>query len=318
MHANPLVSICMIAYNVEKFIEEALEGALNQKTDFPFELVIGEDCSKDRTRKICETYAKKYPGLVILLPSDINRGIAGNAVRTWQHCRGKYIAVCDGDDIWIDPYKLSNQVKFLEENPLFGAVYSDVKVISETGQAIDDKSQDAIRSRYADGRVFFQLLGGNFINNSTTVFRKELITDYEVDQDREYYTHDYLLWLYIALQSKIHFFNTQTTAYRRHIKGVTNSATKQRINRLKFQSFLPFLLFNFETKYPWSLTVKERSLIFQKILSVLFRNQASIKMQRKVFFLLPKYFPGIANLWIIFQGKMRNKLIFPKWMTPVR
>jgi len=107
----------MITYNHEPFIAQAIEGVLMQKTNFKYELVIGEDCSTDNTRKICEEYAHNYPDIIRLLPSEKNLGVFANGTRTMKACmNGKYIALCEGDDYWTDPYKLQKQVNFLEEN----------------------------------------------------------------------------------------------------------------------------------------------------------------------------------------------------------
>jgi glycosyltransferase involved in cell wall biosynthesis len=301
---NPLVSVCMIAYNVEPYIAEAIDGVLSQQTDFPVELVIGEDCSTDRTREIAQAYADKYPERIRLLPSDVNRGIAGNAFRTWQYCRGKYIAVCDSDDIWTDPFKLKHQVSFLENNPEYGAVYSDVEVISNEGTIMEDPVQDKSRERYAAGKVFFPLMKGNFINNSTAVFRRDLIADYEVDQDRNYYTHDYLLWLHVSMHSKIHFINTRTAKYRKHHGGVTNSGQRENYNREVFQRHLPGIIVKFDRCYPWELSKEERIFIFQKMISVLYRKNVPLRQKRQILQLMPKYFPGMPGIFKIFFGKV--------------
>jgi len=112
---SPLVSIICITYNHEPYIAEAIEGVLMQKCSFPIELVIGEDCSTDNTRKICEEYANKSE-LIKLLPTETNLGMMPNFIRTLQSCTGKYIAMCEGDDYWTDPLKLQKQVDFLEAN----------------------------------------------------------------------------------------------------------------------------------------------------------------------------------------------------------
>src|SRR5688500_16210646 len=98
MRSNqPLVSVCMITYNHEAYIAEAIEGVLMQQTDFPFELVIGDDCSTDRTRQICLEFETKFPGIVRVLPVTANVGMMPNLVRALLNCRGKYIALCEGD-----------------------------------------------------------------------------------------------------------------------------------------------------------------------------------------------------------------------------
>ena len=111
-----LVSVCMITYNHEEFICEAIEGVLMQKTNFPIELIIGEDCSTDNTRKIVLEYAEKHPDIICPLLPESNLGMMKNFIQTMEAARGKYIALCEGDDYWTDPYKLQKQVDFLEAN----------------------------------------------------------------------------------------------------------------------------------------------------------------------------------------------------------
>ena len=101
---------------IENFIKDAIEGILMQKTSFPIELIIGEDCSTDNTRKIVEDYEEKYPNLIFAQYSEKNLGMMNNFFNVLQAAVGKYIALCEGNDYWTDPLKLQKQVYFLEEN----------------------------------------------------------------------------------------------------------------------------------------------------------------------------------------------------------
>ncbi len=94
-----------------------MEGFLMQRTNFKYEVIIGEDCSTDNTRKIVQEYCDKYPEMVHLVYSDKNVGGHRNIVRVLDQAKGKYIAFCDGDDFWTSPDKLQKQVDFLENNP---------------------------------------------------------------------------------------------------------------------------------------------------------------------------------------------------------
>lgn len=125
---NPLVSVKMITYNHEPYIAQAIKGVLQQKTDFPFELVIGEDCSTDRTREIVFDYQKRYPHIVRVITSTKNVGTKGNSSRTNKACRGKYIAFCEGDDYWHHPDKLQKQVYYMESHPECGMVSADCDI----------------------------------------------------------------------------------------------------------------------------------------------------------------------------------------------
>jgi Glycosyltransferases involved in cell wall biogenesis len=118
---NPLVSICCITYNHEEFISKTIESFLSQKVNFPIEIIIHDDASKDKTAEIVKSYKKKYPNLIktILQKENVysNKGINPYPAFVYPMARGKYIALCEGDDHWTDPYKLQKQVDYLESHP---------------------------------------------------------------------------------------------------------------------------------------------------------------------------------------------------------
>ena len=122
--SEPVVSICCITYNHEKYIEETIDSFLMQETDFPFEIVIGEDCSTDNTRKIVEKYKEMYPNIIKLIVSENNVGMQANGQRTMEACIGEYMALCEGDDYWTDKNKLQIQKDFLESNPEYIICYT--------------------------------------------------------------------------------------------------------------------------------------------------------------------------------------------------
>jgi glycosyltransferase involved in cell wall biosynthesis len=114
---EPLVSVLVITYNHEAYIEETIQGILAQQCHFPIEIIIGEDKSPDRTLAICLDYQKKYSHLVRLVTWHENVGVNANFLRVWGRARGKYVAVCEGDDYWVDPAKLTKQVAIMEGSP---------------------------------------------------------------------------------------------------------------------------------------------------------------------------------------------------------
>ena len=107
-------SIICVTYNQAKYIRRAIGSFLTQKTDFPFEIILADDCSTDGTSAICAEYAAKYPDLVHYLPSEKNVGGVENERRAIEAAQGEYIAVCEGDDYWIDKQKLQKQVEFMD------------------------------------------------------------------------------------------------------------------------------------------------------------------------------------------------------------
>src|SRR4051794_40136404 len=106
---TPKVSVLLITYNHEKYLAQALEGALMQKADFAFEILVGEDCSKDGTRVIVEEYARRYPGIVRPFYPASNLGAVANFWSLYRMARGKYFTMLEGDDYWISPDKLRLQ-----------------------------------------------------------------------------------------------------------------------------------------------------------------------------------------------------------------
>lgn len=140
--ANPIVSVLMITYNHAQFLGEAIEGIAKQVTEFPIEIVIGEDCSPDDTRQVALSYQKKYPKLIRVLYSEKNIGVNKNVARVLAHCRGPYVAICEGDDYWIDVEKLQKQVHFLQENPTFVATYHRNILVDNMGKLINNEEEN--------------------------------------------------------------------------------------------------------------------------------------------------------------------------------
>lgn len=137
---QPLVSVRCITYNHENYIAQALDGFLMQKTNFPFEVIVHDDASPDRTADIVREYEKKYPAIIKAIYQTENQYSKrdGTIARILNEaCKGKYIAFCEGDDYWIDENKLQMQVDFLENNPEYSAYYGNIECIDGTGNPSD-------------------------------------------------------------------------------------------------------------------------------------------------------------------------------------
>ncbi|MDD5673384.1 MAG: glycosyltransferase, partial [Chitinivibrionales bacterium] len=119
------VSVCMITYNHAPYIAQAIESVLQQKTNYVFELVIGEDCSTDKTREIVLKYQEKYPDIIHVVMSESNVGVKKNWNRTLRACKGTYLAFCEGDDYWLRYDKLQKEVDYLETHPDCSMVFAD-------------------------------------------------------------------------------------------------------------------------------------------------------------------------------------------------
>ena len=217
------VSIFMLTYNQEQYIAQAIDSILMQKTNFNFQLVIGEDCSTDTTRNICETYADSHPEKVKLLPAlDKNIGLINNYIRTLKACDGKYIAICDGDDYWIDDLKLQKQVDFLESNPDCVIVGTNFKRLYSNGE-LEIIEKERTKASY----TFDDLIFENMITSVTVMFKNlqkneripEWITKFPYGDWPTY------LWT-IKNKGNIRFLSDVTAVYRTDI-GISAGIRKQ-------------------------------------------------------------------------------------------
>jgi glycosyltransferase involved in cell wall biosynthesis len=225
---NIMVSVSMITYNHEKFIAEAIEGVVMQKTDFPFELVIGEDCSTDNTRAICIEYQQKYPDIIKLRLPETNQGMMLNWINNINFGQGKYTALCDGDDYWTDPYKLQKQVDFMEANPDFAICSHKVHTLmcGHLDENIEMErdvltTEDLIRKDWG-------------LLTASIFFRK----DAHKTPDW-YYTvknGDFALQLIVSLSGKIKFLPEYMAVYRQHLGGM--SSTLKPLNQTAWMVYL--------------------------------------------------------------------------------
>jgi glycosyltransferase involved in cell wall biosynthesis len=127
------VSVMMTTYNHEPFIAQALDSALRQQVTFDYEIVIGEDCSLDRTRQIVIDYQHRYPDKIRSLLPESNTGIRANFLQTLKACQGEYVAWLDGDDYWTSPHKLQKLADLLDQHPSYSMCFHNVVRWYENG-----------------------------------------------------------------------------------------------------------------------------------------------------------------------------------------
>ena len=188
---SPLVSIVVITYNQEHCLGKTLDSLLAQQCGFDYEIVVSDDCSKDRTQDVISDYAGRH-ACVKPFVTPKNLGLVGNYVYAISKCRGSYIAMCDGDDLWNDTSKLQRQVDIMENDPSVGLVYTDVIVNSTvTGEQYVRWCPNPRKN------LFTQLLKGNFLTISTVCFRADLLQYVDLDSfvTNGYFMQDYPMWL---------------------------------------------------------------------------------------------------------------------------
>jgi glycosyltransferase involved in cell wall biosynthesis len=222
-----LVGVCMLVYNHEKFVEQAVNSILSQKTSFDFKLFIGEDFSNDKSREILIRLKNQEPEKIVLLLNDSNIGMIENFNRTIDAIKAKYIAFCDGDDFWNSNEKLQQQVNILEANNNIGLVFSNlsikeknrtVKIGLKTNPGLDTQPE--------------MLLVENAIATSTVMCRRILLNEAQrFLGNHNFAMGDYPLWLYVAQKLKLAYINQPLATYR----IVSGSATNQDFEKqLKF------------------------------------------------------------------------------------
>lgn len=229
---KPIVSVCTITYMHEKYIAETIEGVLMQEVNFPVEFIIADDCSPDETEKVVQYYIDNHPKghWIKYTKHKENKGMNPNFVWALNQCRGKYIAICEGDDYWTDSKKLQKQVEFLEENEEFGGVASNCIV------KYDDKADGVFGIRPSRVVKIKDMLQSRQFHTATFLYRNKIDLPYE-------FTHflagDTPLFLIVHQLAPIYYFNEITTVYRRGRHGLT--ATHNNLDIKVFKEYWKFL-----------------------------------------------------------------------------
>ncbi len=236
LESKPLVSVLMITYNHEPYIEQAIQSVLDQQTTFPFELVIGEDCSTDRTGEIVRAYAKQFPEVIRLITSSENVGGRENARRVRDAAVGKYFAWCEGDDWWKAPYKLQAQVDVMNRDSDVGLVYCDHdRHLPSTGitTVAYIKSLGLPVSATPDAEDI--LSGRAGILTCTVLARADLVRQMINSDPYLYSTQfrmaDTQLWAEIALASKVHFIAESMSVRNALLESASRSRDESKATR---------------------------------------------------------------------------------------
>lgn len=221
-----VVSIKCLIYNHEQYIRQCLDGIVMQKTNFCFEAIVHDDASTDSSAAIIREYAEKYPHIIKPIYETENQYSKrdGSLTRIMNAaCKGKYIAVCEGDDYWIDPLKLQKQVDILESDNGIMLVHTGFKTINEFGDNISWPKYQRFRKISKKEKGILSLWNKNHIMTLTTMFRKEVITSELLENSP--YRYDYASFFTAALMGKIKYLPCVTAAYRKTPTGAMQSRT---------------------------------------------------------------------------------------------
>lgn len=249
-----LVSIVCITYNHEPYLQQALESFLMQKCNFLFEIILAEDCSTDDTRKICEEYKTTYPDVINYIWSSSNVGALANERRAIQAVRGKYIAICEGDDYWTDPLKLQKQVDFMEAHAEVGVCYTDYNLQYDCDSNIIDSMFEK-QHKYRPTTYEEHLLKPGYLAPMTWLIRRELWQNL----DKKYADGSYVMMLEWLYDNQVAYLPMVTATYRTHKGSASNP-----IGEKKLFTYVKGV-FDIQTyyteKYPCSEDLKRKVLM---------------------------------------------------------
>lgn len=201
----PVVSVIMMTRNHECYLRQAVESVVSQQCGFPFEILLGEDFSSDSTRELALSIQRDYPEIVRVIVADHNVGIASNFLRLLVRARGKYIALLEGDDYWIEPKKLQLQIERLEAEP--DAAWCATRT-SNRSLCVPPK----IRYKLKD------ILRRYIFHTSSIVFRRSLLNEFPWYPD--IVCLDNIIFARLAELGDCLFIDAETSYYRRHEGGV--------------------------------------------------------------------------------------------------
>ncbi len=230
---TPKVSILCACYNHENFIRDTLNGFIIQKTNFQFEIIAHDDASTDGTKQILIEYETKYPDIFRNIYQSENQYSKKNGDVSRIHltaAKGKYIALCEGDDYWTDPLKLQKQVDFLEKNPDF---------ILTCGNIIDliEPTKEIVRHPIIEGEFSFDdLIKKSYVSTLTTVFRNSPFPEDYWSYASKIHSGDYPIYFMLLQQGKLKVFPDVFGCYRRHSQGVFSQKTFIEAMELSIQS----------------------------------------------------------------------------------
>ncbi len=307
---SSLVSVCLITYNHEKYIRQAMESVLMQKTDFSWEIIIADDCSTDDTRQIILEYKNKYPNLIKLLFQEKNVGGGKNFLDLINAADGKYIAYIEGDDYWTDVNKLQMQFDFMESHQDFSLCYHQVNwefmYESEDWQNYPPESN---LNDPGESTIYDILNRGWFIRSSTMFFRNmNLPEGFE-----KLIVGDYPLHILLADMGRVGFIKQSMSTYRIHNQGLSETNLlvddiKKKYRNNRAEIFLINYL-NKQTKYKYKYYFQKRK--FDEIYS--FNHFLFFKNKRhfiaNLFYTITNFNPIFLVRFLIIKARKRVKYL---------
>ena len=244
------VSVLCMAYNQEKYIRQTLESFVMQKTNFPFEVLVNDDASTDKTPEIIKEYAVKYPNIikpVYQKENQYSKGLSIHTIYLFPKAKGKYLAFCEGDDFWTDENKLQMQYDIMEKNSDCHLCLHKVKVISENGKELKETYPRNLRKKVLNTKKFLKLIFYDYTFQTSCYFlRKEDYKNFIKNFNESLWLYQLYLKLrigdeptliYFGLLGKTYYINKVMSKYRKYSLGSWTSKMDSKPNDQKVKRF---------------------------------------------------------------------------------
>jgi len=253
-----LVSVQMLTYKHEAYIRQAIESVLMQKTDFELDLIIADDCSPDKTPEIVNDVIRNNPKgyRIKYFRHEQNIGMQKNGLFALSKCKGKYIAICDGDDYWTDPYKLQKQVDFLEGNTNYSICFHKIQIFKEPENKL---VPDYITREVNETTDIYELAKKNYIHTPSVVFRN-IIERYPKELYKSPFG-DYFLLMLIAQYGKIKKIDDVKAVYRVSQNGIWSGKKNKQKDIL---TYLNLMINYFQDERVLTILKNRRNSILRK------------------------------------------------------
>ncbi len=293
------ISIIMVTYGHEKYIREAIEGVLMQQCNFEIELILANDCSPDATDVIISEFLTTHSKAekIRYIKHDKNIGMMPNFIYALQQAHGNYIALCDGDDYWTDPYKLQKQVGFLEANLDYELCFHKVKILKPNGELVEDFITK-VPEDYETQETLARL--GNYIHTPSVVFRnviKEFPPEISLSP-----IGDYFLYMLLVEHGKLHYFEDEMAVYRFGV-GMHSTHTQIKMAKANFKLFT-LLLSCFNNSKINQIILERQLNAFDNFEHLVRREYKEAFVSHHVFFKALQSLQDPSKFW----KKLKNKL----------
>lgn len=301
-------SVCVVTYNHEKFVAKMLDSLLMQETNFPFEIIVADDFSKDGTVAILKDYQVRYPDKIRLLLQERNLGLNGkyNALKCFAMARGEYIAQFDGDDYLTSPHKLQRQIDMLDANPSYSACYHNAEVIFDDNSAAPYLCNTLKKKEI----VVDDLIGEEelcFIATSSLVFRR---LDFENNPDPEWTnlstSGDIPRNIMFASRGPIGYIDEVMSVYRKN-RGGASFADNYESSDFLFNRIQLYSNINRHFNYKYDSRLK-------KLIATYYYRLLFSKQYGKTYWPRMKY--ALKYLWLAKPSGERKKEVIRDFIIP--